>query len=85
MTLAGCCMVSGLTSSPSFSSCLGANSAAILRSRAASSDLSCFIKGTVVAVSVSPDTGNRVFSRTGNSAANLCVGSGFCQSFENGV
>lgn len=37
-----------------------------------------------MAVSVSPDTGNRAFSRTGNSAANQCVGSGFCQSFENG-
>lgn len=78
---------------PSFSSCLGANSAAIsfcesacamMRSMAASSDLSYSVTYTAVAVSVSPDTGNRAFSRTGNSAANLCLGSGFCQSFVNG-
>lgn len=37
-----------------------------------------------MAVSVYPDTGNRAFSRYGNGAANLCVGLGFCQSFENG-
>lgn len=37
-----------------------------------------------VAVSVYPYTRNQAFSRTWNSATNLCVGFGFCQSFVNG-
>ena len=94
MTFAACCWASGLTSSLSFSSCLGANSAAIsfcesacamMRSRAASSDLSCFIKNAAVAVGVYPDTGNRAFSLVATGRLICAWGRDFVSHLKTGL
>ena len=65
--LADCCGAVGMISSPFCSSLFGANSAVILRSRAASSDLSCFNSSSL------PHVLATIASSWGTSALSLAV------------